>query len=170
MPTLQSGSVRVHWLPEDHARASKQSNRILECGDVTPAASMHWHMSEDKSSPPCVHPAEWENVLIACGHESTTQCVTSCEPSCPERRVPWRQPCLWLELETELYVIFWSWRICLKLGTKLKTEVKVEAKKESQNIIETCSEVHRTSFPMGTGGSFPEGKVAGAWSWPPTSS
>jgi len=25
------------------------------------------------------------------------------------------------------------------------------------------------SYPMGTGGSFPTGKVAGAWSWPLTS-
>jgi hypothetical protein len=29
-------------------------------------------------------------------------------------------------------------------------------------IIETGSEVHPTSYPMGTGGSFPGGKAAGA--------
>jgi hypothetical protein len=31
------------------------------------------------------------------------------------------------------------------------------------------AEVHSTSYPMGTGGSFPGGKAAGAWSWPLTS-
>jgi hypothetical protein len=29
---------------------------------------------------------------------------------------------------------------------------------------------HPTSYPMGTGGSFPGGKAAGTWSWPLTSS
>jgi hypothetical protein len=28
---------------------------------------------------------------------------------------------------------------------------------------------HPVSYPMGTGGSFPEGKAAGVWSWPLTS-
>jgi hypothetical protein len=29
--------------------------------------------------------------------------------------------------------------------------------------------VHRTAYPVGTGGSFPEGKAAGVWNWPLTS-
>jgi hypothetical protein len=33
-------------------------------------------------------------------------------------------------------------------------------------IAQTGSEVHQTSCPMVTGGSFPGGKAAGAWSWP----
>jgi hypothetical protein len=36
-------------------------------------------------------------------------------------------------------------------------------------IVQTGSEVHPTAYPMGTGGSFPGGKAAGAWSWPLTS-
>jgi hypothetical protein len=36
-------------------------------------------------------------------------------------------------------------------------------------IFQTGSAVHPTSYPMGTGGSFPEGKAAGEWSWPLTS-
>jgi hypothetical protein len=28
---------------------------------------------------------------------------------------------------------------------------------------------HPASYPVGAGGSFPDGKVAGAWSWPLTS-
>jgi hypothetical protein len=38
------------------------------------------------------------------------------------------------------------------------------------NIVQTGSWVNPTSYPMGTGGSFPAGKAAGAWSWPLTSS
>jgi hypothetical protein len=35
--------------------------------------------------------------------------------------------------------------------------------------IQTVSGVHPISYPMGTGGPFPGGKAAGAWSWPLTS-
>jgi hypothetical protein len=35
--------------------------------------------------------------------------------------------------------------------------------------VQTSSETHPASYPMGTGGSFPGGKEAGAWSWPLTS-
>jgi hypothetical protein len=34
------------------------------------------------------------------------------------------------------------------------------------HVVQTGSEVHPTSYPMGTGGSFPRGKAAGAWNWP----
>jgi hypothetical protein len=36
-------------------------------------------------------------------------------------------------------------------------------------LIQTASGVHPTSYIMGSVGSFPEGKAAGAWSWPLTS-
>jgi hypothetical protein len=35
--------------------------------------------------------------------------------------------------------------------------------------VQTRSGAHPASYPMGTRGSFPGGKVAGAWSWPLTS-
>jgi hypothetical protein len=35
--------------------------------------------------------------------------------------------------------------------------------------VQNGSEAHPASYPMGTGGSFPEGKAAGAWIWPLTS-
>jgi hypothetical protein len=35
--------------------------------------------------------------------------------------------------------------------------------------VQNGSGAHPTSYPMGTKGSFPGGKVAGAWSWPLTS-
>jgi hypothetical protein len=35
-------------------------------------------------------------------------------------------------------------------------------------VLQTGSGVHPTSYPMGTGGSFPGGKAAGAWNWPLT--
>jgi hypothetical protein len=35
--------------------------------------------------------------------------------------------------------------------------------------VQTDSGVHAAPYPMGTGGSFPGGKAAGAWSWPLTS-
>jgi hypothetical protein len=35
-------------------------------------------------------------------------------------------------------------------------------------LIQTSSGVHPASYPVGTGGSFPEGKAARAWSWPLT--
>jgi hypothetical protein len=38
------------------------------------------------------------------------------------------------------------------------------------HVVQTGFGVHPTSYPMGTGGSFPGGKAAGAWSWPLTSS
>jgi hypothetical protein len=38
------------------------------------------------------------------------------------------------------------------------------------HVVQTGSEVHPTSYPMGIGGSFPEIKAAGVWSWPFTSS
>jgi hypothetical protein len=36
-------------------------------------------------------------------------------------------------------------------------------------VVQTGSGVHPTSYPIVTGGSFPRGKAAGAWSWPLTS-
>jgi hypothetical protein len=36
-------------------------------------------------------------------------------------------------------------------------------------VIQTGSGAHPASYPIGTGGSFPGGKAAGAWSWPLTS-
>jgi hypothetical protein len=35
--------------------------------------------------------------------------------------------------------------------------------------VQNGSGVHPASYPMGTRGSFPGGKAAGAWSWPLTS-
>jgi hypothetical protein len=35
--------------------------------------------------------------------------------------------------------------------------------------VQNGSEAHPASYPVGTRGSFPGGKVAGAWSWPLTS-
>jgi hypothetical protein len=35
--------------------------------------------------------------------------------------------------------------------------------------IQTGSGAHPASYPVGTGGSFPGDKAAGAWSWPLTS-
>jgi hypothetical protein len=35
--------------------------------------------------------------------------------------------------------------------------------------VQTGSGAHQVSYPVGTGGSFPGGKAAGAWSWPLTS-
>jgi len=32
--------------------------------------------------------------------------------------------------------------------------------------VQTCSEAHPASHPMGTGGSYPWGKTARTWSWP----
>jgi hypothetical protein len=37
------------------------------------------------------------------------------------------------------------------------------------HVVQTGSRAHPASSPMGTGGSFPRGKVAGACSWPLTS-
>jgi hypothetical protein len=37
-------------------------------------------------------------------------------------------------------------------------------------LVQTGSGVHPIYSPMGTGGSFPGGKVAGAWNWPLTAS
>jgi hypothetical protein len=33
--------------------------------------------------------------------------------------------------------------------------------------VQSGSGAHPASYPLGTGGSFPGGKTAGAWSWPP---
>jgi len=38
------------------------------------------------------------------------------------------------------------------------------------NRVQTNSGAHSASYPMGAGGSFPESKATGAWSWPITSS
>jgi hypothetical protein len=38
-----------------------------------------------------------------------------------------------------------------------------------RHCIQTGSGAHSSSYPMGTRGSFPGGKAAGAWSWPLTS-
>jgi hypothetical protein len=37
------------------------------------------------------------------------------------------------------------------------------------HCVQNGSGAHPASYPMGTGGSFPGGKAAGAWSWPHTS-
>jgi hypothetical protein len=34
-------------------------------------------------------------------------------------------------------------------------------------LFTTVSGAHLSSYPMGTVGSFPRGKTAGVWSWPP---
>jgi hypothetical protein len=39
----------------------------------------------------------------------------------------------------------------------------------SLHVVQIDSGAHLAFYPMGTGGSFPEGKAAGAWSWPLTS-
>jgi hypothetical protein len=39
----------------------------------------------------------------------------------------------------------------------------------SRHRVQTGSGAHPASYPMGTAGSFPAGKAAGAWSWPLTS-
>jgi hypothetical protein len=36
------------------------------------------------------------------------------------------------------------------------------------HIVQTSSEVHPTSYPMGTESSFPGGKAVRVWSWPLT--
>jgi hypothetical protein len=36
-------------------------------------------------------------------------------------------------------------------------------------FFQNVSVAHPASYPMGTGGYFPGGKAAGAWSWPLTS-
>jgi len=36
------------------------------------------------------------------------------------------------------------------------------------HLVKNGSGAHPASYPMGTGGSFPGGKAAGAWSWPLT--
>jgi hypothetical protein len=33
------------------------------------------------------------------------------------------------------------------------------------HCIQTGSGAHPASYPVGTGGSFPDGKAAGVWSW-----
>jgi len=38
------------------------------------------------------------------------------------------------------------------------------------NFVQTGSGAHQSSYLTGTGGSFPGGKAAGAWSWILTSS
>jgi hypothetical protein len=38
------------------------------------------------------------------------------------------------------------------------------------HVVQTATGVHPTSYTIGTGGSFPGGKAAGAWSWELTSS
>jgi hypothetical protein len=37
------------------------------------------------------------------------------------------------------------------------------------HVVQSGSEVHPASYLIGTGGSFPGGQAAGAWSWPLTS-
>jgi hypothetical protein len=37
-----------------------------------------------------------------------------------------------------------------------------------RHSVQTGSEAHPASYPMGTGGAFPGGEAAGAWSWPLT--
>jgi hypothetical protein len=44
-----------------------------------------------------------------------------------------------------------------------------EKKIFSLHSVQTDSGAHAASYPMDTGGSFPGGKAAGAWSWPLTS-
>jgi hypothetical protein len=39
----------------------------------------------------------------------------------------------------------------------------------SGHRVRTCSVAHSAPYPMGTGGSFLEGKTGGAWNWPLTS-
>jgi hypothetical protein len=38
------------------------------------------------------------------------------------------------------------------------------------HVVQTGSGAHPASYPMATGGFFPGGEAAGAWSWPLTSS
>jgi hypothetical protein len=51
--------------------------------------------------------------------------------------------------------------------------VRVPARAENFSLhhrVQTGSEAHPACYPMGTRGSFPGGKAAGAWSWPLTPS
>jgi hypothetical protein len=53
-----------------------------------------------------------------------------------------------------------------------RVEVRVPVGSEFSllQVVQTGSGVRATSYPMGTGGSFPGRKAAGAWSWSLTSS
>jgi hypothetical protein len=44
--------------------------------------------------------------------------------------------------------------------------VPVGPKIFSSPLVQTGSQAHPASYPMGTGGSFPGGKAVGAWNWP----
>jgi hypothetical protein len=48
--------------------------------------------------------------------------------------------------------------------------VRVGSEFSLLHVVQTGSGAHPASYPMGTGGSFPGGKAAGARSWPLTSS
>jgi hypothetical protein len=55
-----------------------------------------------------------------------------------------------------------------------RPRIRSSSQKEGQKFsllhsVQTGSEAHPASYPMGTGGSFPGGKAAAAWGWPLTS-
>jgi hypothetical protein len=65
--------------------------------------------------------------------------------------------------------------VCIALGYGLDDQgsrVRFSAGAENFSLhhrVQNVSGAHPASYPMGTRGSFPGGKAAGAWSWPLTS-
>jgi hypothetical protein len=67
-----------------------------------------------------------------------------------------------------------GWRsrdISVGIATGCMARVRVLAVQDFSLLysVQTGSGAHLASYTMGTGGSFPGGKAAGAWSWPLTS-
>jgi hypothetical protein len=68
----------------------------------------------------------------------------------PNTGIPWAYAkCLWAFAEKNAYWQIWNFSLHYR--------------------VQNCSGAHPASYPMGTRGSFPGGKAAGAWSWPLTS-
>jgi hypothetical protein len=58
---------------------------------------------------------------------------------------------------------------CIVLNDEASNRYKLIIVQLIYYRVQTGSGAHLASYPMGTRGSFPGGKAAGAWSWPLTS-
>jgi hypothetical protein len=75
--------------------------------------------------------------------------------------------CLTVSLcNAKLVQVQWLKVLLLGAGRPKDRSSSLSKVKNFLHVVHTCSEAYPASYPVGTGGSFPWGKAAGAWSWP----
>jgi hypothetical protein len=102
---------------------------------------------------------------VVYNNQKSYNCFTG--TSSLNNQISWGQ--MFKIIDVEVRVLLWApspWLWAGRLRGRSSSPSRI---KNFLHIVQNGSGVHPISYPMRTGGSFPEGKADGAWSWPITS-